>query len=556
MPLLPERVKALDSGVLVRQFSAVFLILWSAFIIMRIPLLSHLRRIGGDSLDSMLALAIEMHWLHVLNGTALEWRTTHYFFPIADTLGYNESFFLHGTFLALARFFGADFFLALQIVDWSFRAIGFLSMWALARRHFDWPNLVNLLAAALFVTANCYYPQATAHAQFLTCNLLPLLILLQIDSFRAVANGTFYRFVILAALFAGLMGALLVTSYYVSFFFILVDGTVLTLYVLLLRADSQLILPLPRLGRYAAAQLVLLVVFSIPFLLIYLPKAVETGMHPFSDVEPFALRPTDVINVGPYNLLWSHLYQRALGLLFPDWEGALYHQTGATPILFGLFLIGGWMLRRDRGSDWRQAMLFAMWCSNLLLLGVTIRWSRFWPWAWIYRFVPGSQGVRVIPLAQLNLMIPTIIVACNFIAVIWKLPQIRMALVLIALLLLIEQVNDYPIFNIDRSSENAFLAEVNHVPPSCRVFFAQNSRLGPDISTLYRHNVDAMILAEVSGTPTINGYATFLPPRWMLVHPEEAQYLSEIHEWLASHAVTGPVCAVDFKTGSWTILSD
>ena len=51
---------------------------------------------------------------------------------------------------------------------------------------------------------------------------------------------------------------------------------------------------------------------------------------------------------GPYNLLWSHFYERAFGLLAPRWEGALYNQTGATPILFGLFLIGGWTLSHDR----------------------------------------------------------------------------------------------------------------------------------------------------------------------------------------------------------------
>ena len=60
---------------------AAFLVLWTAFLIMRVPVMSHFRRIGGDTLDGMLALAIEMHWGHVFNGTALGWRTTNYFFP-------------------------------------------------------------------------------------------------------------------------------------------------------------------------------------------------------------------------------------------------------------------------------------------------------------------------------------------------------------------------------------------------------------------------------------------------------------------------------------------
>jgi hypothetical protein len=462
-------------------------------------------------------------------------------FPIRDTLGYNDSFFLHGILLALVRFCGADIFLGLQIVDWSFRAIGFASMWALARRCFDWPSFVNVLAATLFVTANCYYANATVHAQFLTCNLLPLLILLQAESFRAAAGGAVYRFALLAAIFAALMGAVLITSYYVSFFFILADRLVLILYVFILgHSPLRYASAVRQWGGYAAMQLLLLALCCVPFLMIYLPKAAETEMHPFYEIALFSLLPTDVINVGPYNLLWSHFYQRALGLLAPSWEGALYHQTGATPILFGSFLMGGWRLRHDRRSEWRQAILFAMWCSNLLLLAVTIRWSGVWPWAWIYRFIPGAEGVRVISI-QLDLMIPTILIACSVMTAVWQLAQMRSIFVLVAVLLLIEQINDYPVFNVDRPAENAFLAQVDHIPSSCRVFFAESSRPGPDLNTWFRHNVDSMILAEVSGIPTVNGFSTFLPPRWSLVHPESGEYLSNVREWLGGHAVTGPV---------------
>jgi hypothetical protein len=540
--LLPLRARNLDSKALVHPFFAALLILWTAFIITRVPVLSHFRMIAGDTLDGMLALAIEMHWSHVLNGTARGWQTTNYFFPIRDTLGYNDSFFLHGILLALVRFCGADIFLGLQIVDWSFRAIGFASMWALARRCFDWPSFVNLLAATLFVTANCYYANATVHAQFLTCNLLPLLILLQAESFRAAAGGAVYRFALLATIFAALMGAVLITSYYVSFFFILADGLVLILYVFILgHSPLRYASAVRQWGGYAAMQLLLLALCCVPFLMIYLPKAAETGMHPFYEIALFSLRPTDVINVGPYNLLWSHFYERALGPVAPKWEGALYHQTGATPILFGLFLMGGWRLRHDRRSEWRQAILFAMWCSNLLLLAVTIRWSGVWPWAWIYRFIPGAEGVRVISMIQLDLMIPTILIACSVMTAVWRLAQMRSIFVLVAVLLLIEQINDYPVFNVDRPAENAFLAQVDHIPSSCRVFFAESSRPGPDLNTWFRHNVDSMILAEVSGIPTVNGFSTFLPPRWSLVHPESGEYLSNVREWLGGHAVTGPV---------------
>jgi hypothetical protein len=536
---------------------ALLLTVWTASIVTRVPVLSHFHQIAGDTLDGMLALAIEMHWWHVLNGTALGWRTTDYFFPIGDTLGYNESFFLHGTCLALLRSLGVDIFLGLQLVDWCFRVVGFVSMWALARRCFDWPRLINVLAATLFVTANCYYPNVAVHAQFLACNWLPLIILVQIESFRAAARGTLWCFIVLASIFAVLTGALLITSYYVSFFFILADATVLVLlFVFYQVRPFRFERLVHHWGPFAAVQLAILAICCIPFLMIYLPKAAETGMHPLSDFI-YSPRPIDVINVGPHNLLWSRFYQLVFGRWFPRWEGARPNQTGATPVLFMLFLISGFRLIRTRSCGLPQTILFAMWCSNLLLLAVVIRWgSSVWPWAWIYRFIPGAAGVRVISLIQLVLSIPTILVACDFIATGWRQTQTRPVFVLLALLLLIEQINDYPVFNIDRPAENAFFTAIDHVPSACHAFFAINSRPGPDLDTLYRHNVDAMIIAELSGIPTINGYASFLPPRWRLVHPEDKEYETEVHEWLTNHAVTGPICAVDFKTGTWTVLSD
>lgn len=535
---------------------AVLLMFWTAFVIVRVPLLSHFQRIAGDTLDGELALAIEMHWSHVLNSTAINWHTTNYFFPISDTLGYNEGFFLNGIFLALLRHLGADPFVAMQLMDWCFRAIGFASMWALAQRYFGWPFLINVLAAALFVSANCYYPHQATHAQFLNCYWLPLLVILQIESFRAAKSGAFHRFIAWYACFAILMGAVEISSFYVAFFFILTDLTALILLVSLIYLHQRppVLRVLKSYFPYASTQLLLLFVCCIPCLMMYLPKAAETGMHRLSAISPYALRPTDVVNVGPWNVLWSHFYDRTFALLFPNWQGGFENQTGATPVLFALFLTAGWSLRRAWKGSWSQAALLALWCANLLLLALTIHWPHwFWAWGHIYWFIPGAAAVRVISRIQLILLITTILLACQQLALIWRRLELRPICAILACLLLVEQLNDAPVFNISRNTERAFFAAMDHIPPQCHSFFAENSRPGPDILTLYRHNVDAMLLAEISGTPTINGYATFLPLHWNLLHPESPQYLLAIRTWLTTHAVTGPVCGINFQTGAWSV---
>jgi hypothetical protein len=214
----------------------------------------------------------------------------------------------------------------------------------------------------------------------------------------------------------------------------------------------------------------LLFICCVPFLKVYLPKAAETGMHQFSDILAYSLKPTDVVNVGP-------------------------HLPGLSPVRppSGRYHASSW-------SCWSQPVcLPAPALTDLAPTGTAsgLRRPRR----------PATDGT----------------------------------------------IERRPVFQINREAELTFFAAMNQVPPQCRVFFAENSRPGPDYQTLYRHNVDAMLLAKIPGTPTINGFATFLPPYWNLFHPESPDYLPAVRTWLINHAVAGPVCGINFKTGAWSV---
>ena len=527
---------------------------WAAFVVIRVPVLSHFKLVAGDLLDGMLAITIQMHWTHVLDGTAINWHTTDYFYPIQDTIGYNDGYFLHGLFLTLFRYLGADPFLSAQFSDWAFRAIGFASMWLLAARYIRWPFFIGLIAAGLFVTANCYYMHDTNHSQFLACYWLPLLIVLQLESFRAARRDSGIAFGFAAVGFAAVFGSILITAFYVSFFFSLADGLVLVIFAAIATRENAAtsFAAAKRYASFAAVQIALLAVASIPFLEIYLPKARETGMHTTADMIPYALRPIDVVNVGQNNLLWSHFYEQTVGHFIPNWAGGFENETGATPILFVLFIFGGVALIRPEVKNWRRRFLISLWCTNVALLLLTIRWPHVWLWAHIYRFIPGAAGVRVISRIQLVLLIPTVLIACEFLARGWRIPQMRPVLVLLSCLLLAEQVNDSQLFLIDRAAQDAYFASIPRPPAECGFFFAENSRPGPDALTSYRHNVDSMYLAELTGLPTINGIATFVPPRWNLVHPDQPTYLPAVAKWIPDHPSSKTACGMDFQKRVWT----
>lgn len=72
------------------------------------------------------------------------------------------------------------------------------------------------------------------------------------------------------------------------------------------------------------------------------------------------------------------------------------------------------------------------------------------------------------------------------------------------------------------------------------------------MNAIYSHNVDAMVLAEKFGLPTLNGYGTFEPPDWDFVGPERFDYLERVRHYVQAHHLAG-VCAVDLLEKRWDV---
>jgi hypothetical protein len=530
------------------------LIAWAYFVIARVPLISGLHVVNGDPLDGLLAIAIQAHWPNVLTGQAIDWRTTNFFYPVPDTLGYNDGFLLHGLLLALFRAAGANILHASLFTDWAFRIIGFVSFWTLARRNFGWPPLIEVLAATLFVTANGYYMHDAIHSQFLACNLLPLLLLLGIEEVRSACTENIGRFALWCLLFNGLTGGLFLTSYYVAFFGFLIlsllVGVFLIDWALIQRSTYDAV---RRLAPFIAVHLVATAICLVPFLAIYLPKAIETGMHPISELQAYKLHPFDVVNVGPYNLIWARFLSSVSNAIGRGGFQGFESQTGVPPALFALFALSGWVTFRCRDESPAPRLLFLGWCATCVTLFVAIQWGRLWVWPVLYQYLPGARAVRVVSRIQLVTILPITILACEVIAQSWQQLGARIAIGVLAAFLLFEQVNAMPVALLDVSSQIAFLEKVTRVPGACRVFFAENARLGPDVEGKYRHNVDAMLVAELSGVPTVNGMGTFTPVGWSLSQPQNGDYLSRVRQWLSEHNLAQGICGVDFQTGDWHI---
>src|SRR5262249_43654425 len=147
----------------------------------------------------------------------------------AGTLGYSDAEFAQALPYAVIRFFGADPFLAFQLMGFTQNMIGFAAMFTLARYQIASPWW--LAAAAAFTTAfaNGVHAQLM-HMQILTVNYYPVILLFLVGAAIQLKRSQLQASLLSAG--AGLsLAALLFTSYYIGFFFVLLTTLVLILYV-------------------------------------------------------------------------------------------------------------------------------------------------------------------------------------------------------------------------------------------------------------------------------------------------------------------------------------
>lgn len=510
----------------------------------------------GEPYDGNIAIAILEHWFRVFQGRAA-WRVTGYFYLHPDTLGYNDGYVLYGVLYAPWRAIGCDPYLASDLVNMVVKATGFACFHLFARRalqmRFGW----SLLGAALFTTANDSMVQAS-HVQLLAVAFAPLLALLVWQAGAAWASGFAVRAACWGCAASAFYGAWLLSTFYMAWFF----GLFACLSACLagVAALPGVGAPAWRLHRpHRPPVWPLLVVFAClalsvwPFVSVYLPKAAETGMHRFTAVRPFVPSVSDLLNVGPNNLIVGPLYgmwKIKAGVQAPDGGEAM---VGFPPLLLLLALCG--MARYGRANaqipGWPRVLALA----TLLALILSVHLGGWMPWRLVYALVPGGKAVRVVSRFLIFLAGPVTLLAMLYAAHLtrhWRGWQVA----LVAAALLLEQVNRAPPVFLNRRQENALIASIPAPPPGCHAFYARNRRLAPlngppALDALYHHNVDAMLIAAMTGLPTINGFSTFNPPDWNFADPARPDYLARVAGYAAAHRLGAGLCGLDLVHRRW-----
>jgi hypothetical protein len=512
----------------------------------RVQLLNGFTLLFGDRHDGVIELAILEHWRNFLTGAAA-WNRTAYFWPVADTLGYNDGFLVFGLLHSLFRALGADPFLSGELVNMALHALGFLGAHVLARRVFGLKPGWSLLAAALFTLANNLGIRAS-HAQLFGVALAPWLAWLLAEALRALWAGRRAALLGWAACFLCGFALWLLSGFYMAWYFAFLAGATLLCWLAMAGGEArrELRLALRKEAPVMVGLLVLAGLLNLPFLLVYMPKAAETGMHGWAMVRQYTLSPLDLLHVGERNLVWGWLVTLLNRLFRPDMPFWSEQMTGFPLALLTLFAAALW---RPPGG----AMVRALAIATAVTWALTLRIGEYSPWWLVYQAVPGAKAARVVARYQIFLALPVTLLAVS-----WLAAHARrfgpVALSLLVALLLVEQLNLYAPTFLDRPLELARLRAVPPPPAECHSFFVTaartESRFGEEVDNVYNHNTEAMLVAEVTRLPTINGISTFNPPLWPDGLPGTPEYLENVRRYAAAHALEG-LCGLDLRRFVW-----
>jgi hypothetical protein len=544
-----------DRPLALALFAAGFALLFRGW------LLSGFDRVFGDDEDGYLALALIEHWRHVFSGT-VHWTDPIVFFPERGTLGYTDAFFLFGVAEKPLRLIGADLFTAFMAVMAGLAALGFFGFRRLAMRHFGVPGAAAAVGAFLFAFANMDAVKLI-HIQAYCAMLLPGLCDLLLSAWNRpreeergeerAGRPRSWAGAVLAGCAGLLYAALFLTAYQTAWFF----GCYALLLALIhptifgMAATRELAHAMLTSRRYAVlAAACGFAAGIVPFLVLYVPVLLAGHSRDFAEVASNMPDWRDLANVTPENAVWGQVL-KWLGVAGrpyrPVWEVELAF-TPAVLAVFGAGLVAlAVQLRRKPESHDRFLILLGLAVVVLWLLQMPYFGLR--PWHAVWATVPGAKAIRYTFRSQL---VANLFVALVIARVLGGIGRARLATVLLCGFLAVEQINLVWPATLSRRATLAWVEAVPAPPAGCRIFYVAPNA-GPAGRNGPQHQDDAMLFAELTGIPTVNGYSSWFPAGWALDEPASPGYAAAVRDWAHRNGIEEGLCGLDPRAGRWTV---
>jgi len=496
----------------------------------------------GDRGDGRFIVSIADHWNATFHGLAV-WHSPTFFLPVPGVLGYSDGLLFVGLLRTFFGFFTSNSYTALMLSFITLSVVGFASMYVLLAFKLKVHRLLAAFCAMFFISFNGLV-NISGHPQMLLIWVLPLFVFLMWPS-----NSINRKIPIILGTLAGLtLAGCFLTSFYVSWFFILVS--IIVMLGLLLNSFGDFGARVTYIRQYLRthqfrAFSISFSIGMIPFVLLYLPVIIEGKSRNYEETLFYALIPRDIFNIGPNNLMWSNLL-RQLDLVPTDRLNNLELNNSPTPILFICALLLSVLVIK---SSKIPLVLVAV---SIFLEILAMKFGSFSLWRLIWE-VPGASGIRAIGRVALFsnvLAILSMTLSANELTKNVK-PQgtsvKRYVTFAIFVLILFEQVNFSRSFLINIENEILFENSFSDPPQSCEAFAVVGTSDRPG----YLYQIDAMRLSTVFGIPTMNGYSGLQPEGWDLYQPQSPEYQANLFKWRQLMNYDKKVCMLNLDSGEW-----
>lgn len=515
----------------------------------------------GSRFDGMIETSILHHWYNVLTGHA-KWDQVAYFYPYKDTLGYNDGYFIFGLIYSIYKLLGFDVFLASEFVNLSIKCIGFLSFFYLTRHVLKLGFYTSLAGSIVFTLSNSLTVQMH-HAQLLSLAFAPLLTALLLKYFSALIKGDRKGSIITGICAAIFLSAWLITTFYMAWFYLLFALFFIFLFMssVIFSKDARRTL----FGKFDLYSIFIPFAFFIgsliPFLIVYLPKAKETGGQNLDSVTYYAPKIGNLLDPGSTNFLFGKIADTLFTRHFSSVQRVGELNVGFPPFILIIFIVSLCSFLFIKNKDISKKLVASLIMALFISFAVMIKQGDFFLWEYIWKFVPGAKGMRVTSRYALFLIFPLALLATLFIS--GRIVRIAKPLAfLFGVLLITEQINISHSANFDRKSNLTFLNNLPAPPVECKSFYVLGQRKGEfdadsdkiDID-LYPHNVDAMFIAEIFRLRTINGYSTFNPKDWDFAKNPLNTYLPRVLRYADAHNIRQGLCEFDLNRLEWSYFT-
>ncbi len=513
--------------------------------------------LSGDAGDGRLLNTIAEHWYLVFRGKSA-WRDVEMYYPQHGVLGYGDALILFAPPYIAQRLAGVPFLYAYVGTLIVILGTGYAATIWLLRRVVGVGAPIAVAGALMFAFSNINALKI-GHSQLYAAAFVPLAIGW---SWRATARladgGTFLR---AATPVAILLPLLLFTSYYVGWFTCLFIAT----WALSLLATKALTDPGAPTAfvlraydrRFALAGLALVFAIALlPFILTYLPVFRDIGGRNWDEVKLSLPSMVDLINVGPYNYAWGWLAQ----YLVPPNRPLAHEQWLGLPLLLmaSFVTVQVWLtgrvvraVRFGNTMSNREQAIFALGIATFVSWALMLEIGSASLWRIAFALLPGAGAIRAVFRYQVVLHLVVIVVVAIGLNHAYRLPKLRPVVVIALAALLAEQLTEYRSrFYVGETIRR--LAALQSPPAECRYFLIEKGRDGDD-RPAFHLQMEAIVIAQRTGIPTINGYSANLPPFWgaALTDVRAPGYADAALTWLSHNNLHVGLCLLDIQSGTW-----